>query len=165
MGVVFAVALGLDQLTKWLVQSTMELGETIPVIDPILSWHYILNPGAAFSIGTNITWVFTLFQAAVVVYIAVIASRVRYTPWALALGGVAGGAAGNLVDRLFREPSFGMGHVVDFIAVPKFAVFNIADSFVVCSMIAACLLIFRGVNLDGRRPDAEEARSTDDEAA
>ncbi|WP_189348744.1 signal peptidase II [Zhihengliuella salsuginis] len=157
MGLVFAVALGLDQFTKWLVQSNMDLGESIPVIDPVLSWHYILNPGAAFSIGTSVTWVFTLFQAAVVVYIAVIAARVRYTPWALALGGVAGGAAGNLVDRLFREPSFGMGHVVDFIAVPNFAVFNIADSFVVCSMIGVCLLIFRGVNLDGHRPEAEDA--------
>lgn len=165
MGLVFAAALGLDQLTKWIVQANMELGEKIPVIDPVLSWHYILNPGAAFSIGTNITWVFTLFQAAVVIYIAVIASRVRHIPWALALGGVAGGAAGNLVDRLFREPSFGMGHVVDFIAVPNFAVFNVADSFVVCSMIGACLLIFRGVNLDGGRPDAEESRATGDEAA
>ncbi|GAB3756906.1 hypothetical protein GCM10027591_06230 [Zhihengliuella somnathii] len=155
LAAVFVVAVGLDQLTKWIVETRMELGEKIPVIDPLLSWHYILNPGAAFSIGTDYTWIFTLFQAAVVVFIAVIAARVRYLPWALALGGVAGGAAGNLIDRLFREPSFGMGHVVDFIALPNFAVFNIADSFVVCSMIGACLLIFRGFALDGTRPDAD----------
>ena len=69
----------------------------------------------------------------------------------MALGGLLGGAAGNLTDRLFREPSFGMGHVVDFIALPNFAIFNIADSLVVCSMIGICLLIFRGVGVDGRK--------------
>ncbi|MEE1620279.1 signal peptidase II [Zafaria sp. Z1313] len=159
--ILLAVALGalaLDQFTKWLVQSTMELGESIPVIPPVLSWHYILNPGAAFSIGTDVTWVFTLVQATVVVYILAFPLRkVSSVVWAAALGGVLGGAAGNLMDRLFREPSFGMGHVVDFIAVPNFAIFNIADSFVVCSMIVVCVLIFRGIGLDGRKADAAEA--------
>ncbi|WP_309080128.1 signal peptidase II [Zhihengliuella sp.] len=158
---VFTIAVVLDQTTKAVVESTMSLGQKIPVIDPVLSWHYILNPGAAFSIGTDVTWIFTILQAAVVVYVATLLRKVRHLPWALALGGVAGGAAGNLIDRLFREPSFGMGHVVDFIALPDFAVFNVADSFVVCSMIGVCLLIFRGVNLDGSRegvgPPADDA--------
>ncbi|GAA3696402.1 signal peptidase II [Zhihengliuella alba] len=160
---VFALAVVLDQATKALVEHTMTLGQKIPVIDPILSWHYILNPGAAFSIGTEVTWVFALLQAAVVVYVAILLRKVRHLPWALALGGVAGGAAGNLIDRLFREPSFGMGHVVDFIALPNFAVFNVADSFVVCSMVAVCLLIFRGVNLDGSREGAGASGSGADQ--
>lgn len=140
---------GLDQLTKALVQARMELGETIDVIGSALQWHYILNSGAAFSIGTSVTWIFTIIMAVVVVYVLTLLRKVSSGWWAVALGGLLAGASGNLIDRLFREPSFGMGHVVDFIAVPHFAIFNVADSFVVCSMIGICLLLFRGIGLDG----------------
>ena len=71
--------------------------------------------------------------------------------WALALGLLLGGALGNLTDRLFREPSFAMGHVVDFIQLPNFAIFNIADSAVVSSVVLICLLTLRGISLDGSR--------------
>ncbi|MDT4877335.1 Lipoprotein signal peptidase [compost metagenome] len=71
--------------------------------------------------------------------------------WAVALGLLFGGATGNLTDRLFREPSFAMGHVVDFIQLPNFAIFNIADSAVVSSVVIICLLTLRGVSLDGSR--------------
>lgn len=155
---VAAVGYALDQTTKWLVQANMALGETIDVWPPFLRWHYILNPGAAFSIGTEVTWIFTIVQAAVVVYVFFLLRKLGSWPWALALGGLLAGAAGNLTDRLFREPSFGMGHVVDFISVPNFAIFNIADSLVVCSMIAICLMIFKGLGIDGRPADAEPSR-------
>ncbi len=139
----------LDQLTKALVQANMELGETIDVIGSVLQWRYILNSGAAFSIGTSVTWIFTIIMAVVVIYVLTLLRKVRSRWWAVALGGLLAGATGNLIDRLFREPSFGMGHVVDFIAVPNFAIFNVADSFVVCSMIGICVLLFRGIGLDG----------------
>ncbi len=71
--------------------------------------------------------------------------------WALALGLLLGGALGNLTDRLFREPSFGMGHVVDFIQLPNFAIFNIADSAVVSAVVIICILTLRGIALDGSR--------------
>lgn len=154
LGLAAAVAVvgyALDQVTKWLVQANMELGESIEVLPPVLSWHYILNPGAAFSIGTSVTWIFTIVQAAVVLYVLFILRRVGSKVWAAGLGGLLAGAAGNLTDRLFREPSFGMGHVVDFIALPNFAIFNIADSLVVCSMAVICVLIFRGLQIDGSR--------------
>jgi len=160
VGAALAVAVvgyALDQFTKWLVQTNMALGETIDVFPPLLRWHYILNPGAAFSIGTEVTWIFTIVQASVVVYVLFLLRRLGSRVWAVALGGLVAGAAGNLTDRLFREPSFAMGHVVDFIALPNFAIFNIADSLVVCSMIVICLLIFKGVRLDGTRETAEEA--------
>lgn len=145
------LAYALDQLTKLWVERTMELGESIVVIPGLLRWHYILNPGAAFSIGEGHTWVFTLIQAVVAVVALVQIARVRSMPWALALGGLAGGVLGNLTDRLFRPPSFGQGHVVDMISVPRFAVFNVADSFIVCSMILVCLLLVTGRRLDGTR--------------
>ena len=78
------------------------------------------------------------------------------SPWvgrllAAALGGLAGGVLGNLTDRLFRPPAFGRGHVVDMISVPHFAIFNVADSFIVCSVIGVALLVMTGRRLDGTR--------------
>ena len=149
------LGLGIDQLTKWRVESTMTLGQVIDVLPPVLRWHYILNPGAAFSIGTNHTWVFTIIMVAVCAFLVYLMLKVRSASWAVALGLVLGGALGNLTDRLFRAPSFGQGHVVDFIALPNFAIFNIADSCVVCGVILVCLLTLRGVGLDGKRTPAQ----------
>ncbi|MET3811217.1 signal peptidase II [Arthrobacter sp. UYEF3] len=151
-----------DQLTKLWVTATMTEGERIPVLPPLLHWYYIRNSGAAFSIGENITWVFTIIMAAVSVAILLQLRRLGSAWWALALGLLLGGALGNLTDRLFREPSFAMGHVVDFIQLPNFAIFNIADSAVVSAVVIICLLTLRGIALDGsrvgKRRDDETAR-------
>ena len=145
------VVYALDQLTKLWVTSTMFEGEQIPVLPPLLHWYYIRNSGAAFSIGENITWVFSIVMTVVSVAILVYARRVRSRAWAVALGLVLGGALGNLTDRLLREPSFGMGHVVDFIQLPNFAIFNVADSAVVSGVALICLLTVLGIGADGRR--------------
>lgn len=156
-GLIALIAWALDQLTKIWVVSTMELGERIEVLPPVLHWQYHLNPGAAFSMGTDHTWLFTLIMVVVLVCLL---TRVRHLGgswlWAAALGGLAGGVCGNLTDRLFRPPSFGLGEVVDFIAVPRFAIFNVADSFIVCSMIGICLLMLLGLNIDGTRVPSEK---------
>ncbi|MBX7557564.1 signal peptidase II, partial [Streptomyces sp. tea 10] len=107
----------------------------------LLWWEHIRNSGAAFSLGSNFTWVFTIVMAVVIVAILWNLRRVRDPLWALALGLVLGGAAGNLTDRLFREPSFAHGHVVDFIAVPRFAIFNVADCGVVVGVVLILVLI------------------------
>lgn len=159
------LGLGLDQLTKWWVESTMHLGEVTDVLPPVLRWHYILNPGAAFSIGTGHTWVFTIIMVVVCAFLIYLMLRVRSVSWAIALGLVLGGAMGNLTDRLFREPSFGQGHVVDFIALPNFAIFNIADSCVVCGVILVCLLTVRGVGMDGQRTPSETGQNPAAETA
>ncbi|KUM37562.1 signal peptidase II [Arthrobacter sp. EPSL27] len=138
-----------DQLTKLWVTATMTEGERIPVLPPLLHWYYIRNSGAAFSIGENVTWVFTIIMAAVSIAILLQLRKLGSVWWALALGLLLGGALGNLTDRLFREPSFAMGHVVDFIQLPNFAIFNIADSAVVSSVVIICLLTLRGIALDG----------------
>lgn len=148
---VAVLAYALDQVTKLWVERTMELGESVTVVPGLLRWHYILNPGAAFSIGEDHTWVFTVIQAVVAVAGLAALFRARSLPWALALGGLVGGVLGNLTDRLFRPPSFGQGHVVDMISVPRFAVFNVADSFIVCSILAIAFLVMTGRRLDGTR--------------
>ena len=131
----------------------------IDVFPPLLRWYFIRNSGAAFSMGESVTWIFTIIQAAVLVYVAVfLVRKIGSLPWALALGGLMGGVAGNLTDRLFRPPSFGHGHVVDFIALPNFAIFNVADMFIVCSMIGICLLLFMGKEVDGKQ--VEHAKKT-----
>ena len=140
-----------DQLTKIWVTATMVEGERIAVLPPLLHWYFIRNSGAAFSIGENVTWVFSIIMAGVAIAILFQVRKLGSAWWALALGLLLGGALGNLTDRLFREPSFGMGHVVDFIQLPNFAIFNIADSAVVSAVSIICILTLRGIALDGSR--------------
>ncbi len=146
-----AVAYLADLWSKEAVLANMQEGERIPVLEPLLSWHFIRNPGAAFSIGTEFTWVFTIIQAlGLLIVLYLIVFRARTTPWLITLGALGGGIAGNLTDRLFREPGFGVGHVIDFIAVPNFAIFNLADSCIVVSIIVIVILVMRGKTIDGR---------------
>jgi signal peptidase II len=96
----------------------------------------------------------------------VFARRIRSMWWAIVLGMLLGGALGNLLDRLFREPGFGRGHVVDFISTPWMmpAIYNIADSFICVSMVIFVLLVILGVNLDGTRAVSEKQRREQDAA-
>ncbi|MCQ9164254.1 MULTISPECIES: signal peptidase II [unclassified Arthrobacter] len=151
-----ALAYVCDQLTKLWVTSTMVEGQRTTVIPGVLQWYYIRNSGAAFSIGEGFTWFFTLVMAAVAAFIIIfLAKRIGSFWWALGLGLLLGGSLGNLTDRLFRAPSFGMGHVVDFISFPHFAIFNMADMGVVGGVIAICLLTLIGVPLGGRRDNTD----------
>jgi signal peptidase II len=154
------VALGayaFDQLTKLAVTSNMTEGETIPVLGQVLQFHYIKNSGAAFSLGEGMTWIFSIVATAVAVFIVVFARRIRSFAWAALFGMLLGGNLGNLTDRLFREPSFGQGHVIDFLQIWGFpAIFNIADVAIVASMGLFILLTLRGVALDGTREGSAE---------
>ena len=152
--VLAAVVFAIDQGTKYLVVTQMQLGERITVIDGLLWWYSIRNSGAAFSMGENVTWVFTLVMVAAAAVVLYLLRRTRALSWTLALGGLLGGICGNLFDRLFREP--GSGHVVDFISVPNFAIFNIADSAICVCMAFIVLLNFKGLNLNGTRVQADD---------
>lgn len=152
LGVLFSVALLaylIDLSSKLLVVARLEGRTPIKVIGDMVTFQVIRNPGAAFGMGQTMTVVFTLIAAAVIVVIWRISRRLYSLPWAIALGLLLGGALGNLTDRLFRAPGVLRGHVVDFISVQHFAVFNLADSAIVCGGILVVLLSFRGSNPDG----------------
>lgn len=155
LGLLAAVALvaySLDQLTKFLVTENLPYQESVPVIGELLQLNYVRNPGAAFSFATGFTWVLSIIAVGVIVFIIWFAPRIRSLGWAVMFGLVLGGAFGNVTDRLFRPPSFGLGHVVDFIQVWGFpAIFNIADISVVTAMGLFLLLSLRNVGLDGVR--------------
>jgi len=146
---VATTAIVVDFLTKEWVLATFHQGERVDVIGSLLQFTLVYNTGAAFSMGTDFTWVFTCIASIVVLAIAYMGLRVRSGWWGLTLGLMMGGAAGNLVDRFFRDPAPFHGAVVDFISVGNFPVFNIADS---CVVVGACLVValtFKGLNLDG----------------
>lgn len=165
--------LAVDQFTKFLAISTLPSETLVPVLGDFFGLYLIRNSGAAFSFGAGFTWVFTIAPAAVAVVIVVLVRRVRSRAWAVVLGLLLGGVLGNLTDRLFREPGFAIGHVVDFIATPWMwfwtspAIYNVADVFIVTMMIAVAVLVLVGLRLDGTRETRESraAAATDAPAA
>jgi signal peptidase II len=155
---VLAVAvLAVDQFTKYLAISSLPSETLVPVLGDFFGLYLIRNSGAAFSFGAGFTWVFTLALAAVAVVIVVLVRRIRSRAWAVVLGLLLGAVLGNLTDRLFREPGFGVGHVVDFVSTPWMwfwtspAIYNVADCFIVTMMIAVAILVLIGLRLDGTR--------------
>ncbi|MGV3488609.1 MAG: signal peptidase II [Tuberibacillus sp.] len=132
------LALILDQLTKWIISSQMEVGESIEIIPDFLYITSTRNTGAAWSILEGQMWFFYLVTIVVLAIVVYYMQKFgRHKPLlGIALGLVIGGTLGNFVDRLFR------GSVVDFIHVflgdYSYPVFNLADSSLV---IGAILII------------------------
>lgn len=146
-----------DQLSKLWVISTLPPGVPVPVWGSFLVFEYVKNPGAAFSFASGATWVFSLIATAVVIFIIVNARKIRSVWWAIVFGLLLGGTLGNLTDRLFREPSFGQGHVIDFISMPWMlpAIYNVADAAIVVSMVLLCILVLLGINMNGTRTKSD----------
>lgn len=155
------IAYAADQLTKSLVTSTMTEGERIPVLGEFFVLHFVRNPGAAFSMASGSTWIFSILAAAVFIFIIVFARRISSFAWAAVFGLLLAGVGGNLTDRLFREPSFGLGHVIDFISTPWMmpAIYNVADIWICVAMGLFVLLVLLGIGLDGQREKRESASS------
>ncbi|WP_411760896.1 signal peptidase II [Streptomyces tunisiensis] len=152
IAVLFAVAAFaylLDLVSKMIVVAKLEHHEPIEVVGDWLRFEAIRNAGAAFGFGEAFTVIFTVIAAAVIVVIFRLARKLYSLPWAIALGLLLGGALGNLTDRIFRSPGVFEGAVVDFIAPKHFAVFNLADSAIVCGGVLIVLLSFRGLDPDG----------------
>jgi signal peptidase II len=160
-----AVVLALDLVTKLVVVATIEPGEDIRVLGGALYLTNLRNTGAAFSFAQGATVLFSLIAVVAAVVIVRTARRLRSTGWAVALGLVLGGAVGNLIDRVFRDPGFLRGGVVDFFSVfgpdgRVFPVFNVADSAIVCGGILGVLLALRGIEFDGTRGGGDERSGT-----
>lgn len=135
-----AVASGvvaLDQITKHWAVSSLNDGRVIDVLGS-LRFNLSFNRGMAFSQGTGMGPFIGVLGILVVLYL-LIGMRKSSMSGAVFVGLVAGGAAGNIVDRLFRGEAWLRGAVVDFIDLQWWPVFNIADA-AIC--IGGALLVF-----------------------
>jgi signal peptidase II len=141
-----------DVVSKAVVVATLRPGQLVRLVGHYLQLTNTRNSGAAFSVGTGATVLFTAVAVVVVVVILRAAKRLRSVGWAVCLGLLLGGALGNLSDRMFRSPAPLRGEVVDWIQIPHWPVFNLADSAIVVGGCVAVLLSTRGVSFDGR-PD------------
>jgi signal peptidase II len=161
MGVLLAVAvtvLAADIISKVIVVATLSTRPPVRLLGGLLTLRVDRNPGAAFSIGTSMTIVFSAIALGVIVFILRTSRRIRSTAWAGTLGLLLGGATGNLTDRLLRSPGPLRGYVVDWIQLPYWPVFNVADSSIVCGGILAVLLAARGLQIDGTVPERAARR-------
>ncbi|TYL46188.1 signal peptidase II [Nocardioides sp. BGMRC 2183] len=162
---VFAVValglFGLDQYTKHLAVEHLTDQPDKQLIGEVLQLRLAYNPGAAFSLGTEFTVVISCLAIIATVVVLFLSFRVRHRGWAVALGFLLAGIDGNLFDRLFREPQAFHGHVVDFLMLPNWPIFNVADICINIGAALILLLVFRGIGLDGTRvveskPDGPE---------
>jgi signal peptidase II len=152
-----ALVLVLDQATKVWVLATLTPGDPVKVLGSAIQLNLIRNPGAAFSIGNGSTWLLTAVSLGILVWVVIGARKVGNMPWAVALGLLLGGAVGNLIDRVFRAPGPGRGHVVDFIDYFGLFIGNVADIAIVVGAGIIMVLSFRGTSLSGPVHHAEHA--------
>jgi signal peptidase II len=144
-----------DVVTKVLAVRHLDPRDPVPVVGDVLQLTLVRNPGAAFSTGTSYTVVLSLVAVAAVVVVLFLSRRLGDRVWATGFGFLLGGVLGNLTDRVFRAPSFLRGHVVDFLQLPHWPVFNVAD---ICINVAAGVIILqavRGISLSGERDRSE----------
>lgn len=150
LGIAF-ILLAIDLWSKETVLKHLPHGQSTPLLGNFLQLHPVRNSGAAFSMGENMTIVFTLISALAAAIILWQVWRLGAISWAVTLGLLLGGVLGNLYDRLTRPPGFGIGHVIDFISMPWLlpAIYNIADAAIVCSMIMLAALSIWGPSITG----------------
>jgi len=133
-----------DCVTKaWALQSLST--EPRKVIGSLLQFTLVYNTGAAFSFATGFTILFSLIALSVVIATIYFAPRITSRGWQLTIGLLLGGVLGNLTDRIFREPSFLSGYVIDWIQIPHWPVFNIADSAICIAAAISFVLSMRNI--------------------
>ncbi len=153
---VAVVFYGIDVVTKIVALDRLDGRDDVRVVGDLLQLHLTRNAGAAFSTGTQYTVLLTCIAIAAVCVVLWLSRRLGNVVWAVALGFLLAGVAGNLTDRMLREPGPFRGHVIDFLMLPNWPVFNVAD---ICINVAAGLILvqaFRGVRMDGTRGDGHQ---------
>jgi len=153
---VTAAAFAIDLISKYLVVKHLQGRPTVDVIGSLVKFTYVRNAGAAFGAGTSLTPVITVVALVAAVVTVRFIAKARQWLWAVALGLLLAGILGNLADRLFRDPGPFRGHVVDFIQLPHYAVFNVADMCINIAAVLLVILLVRGVRMDGARTAATE---------
>ncbi|STC68296.1 signal peptidase II [Corynebacterium pilosum] len=157
VAIIVIVAL-IDQAVKQLMLNWLEPGQAVAVIGDWFRFYLLFNPGAAFSMGQDSTWLFTTIQLVFVVGALIAAFFIRQPWYAVGIALIAGGALGNLCDRLFREPGFWFGHVVDYISVGNFAVFNLADASITIGVVVFVIAVFLDDSDKAEKQDAQEVK-------
>ena len=135
VGIGALLVVALDQLTKWWAETTLVLYEYHPVIGDYLGWRLVYNPGAAFGLAADYTWVLTILAGVAVIGLSIFGFKNALPSWGIGVAALLGGAISHLGDRLLREPGFARGHIVDFIDYAGFFVGNVADMFLVLGAI------------------------------
>jgi len=135
----------IDYSTKVWALNNLSQVEPTRVIGSVLQLRLVFNPGAAFSFATNFTFIFTILAVLAVGVISYYSIKIAHLWWAAVLGLALGGVLGNLTDRIFRQPSIFNGHVIDWIELPNFPVFNVADIAIVCAALLSVLLIAKEI--------------------
>lgn len=132
--VVALLVIILDQLTKYYVVSHFYLGESVPVIENVFHWTYILNPGAAFGMLEGSRWFFVVIAVLVLGGLWYMRDEIAKGGWMTRLGAAlfGGGAIGNLIDRTRS------GLVIDFFDFRIWPIFNVAD-IAICVGVALIL--------------------------
>lgn len=142
------LVIAIDQLAKFLAIEYLKPGQVVPVLGDLLKLVLVYNDSAAFSLGYGATWIFAITSSIATLVIIWLSSRLETMAWSITGGVALGGVVGNLVDRLFREPGFGVGHVVDFISIPfNFPIFNIADIAIVAVAVIVVVRVMQGAPL------------------
>ena len=150
-GLVAATAYAVDVVSKIIAVDRLTGRPDVEIVGNLLVLHLVRNPGAAFSTGTGYTAVFTCLAIAAVGVILYLVRRIGSLGWAVALGLLLAGVAGNLTDRLLREPGPLRGHVIDFFMLPHWPVFNVADICIDAAAVLILILVYRGIRIDGTR--------------
>ena len=157
--VVALVVFAADVASKIAAMAHLSDREPIPLLGGFLTLHLVRNPGAAFGLAEGYTVALSLVALGVVVVVLRLSRRLGSTPWAIAFGLLLGGALGNLADRIFREPGPLRGHVVDFLELPNWPVFNLADSSICLAAGLIIVMALRGRSWDGTVDSARTGRT------
>jgi signal peptidase II len=147
----------IDQAAKLWAVASLEGQPDRQIVGDLLRFSFVRNPGAAFGLGGGATIVFSIVAVIVVVVLVRMSTKLVSYWWGVALGLMLGGATGNLIDRVFRDPAALKGHVVDFLRLPNWPVFNVADMALVTSAVLIVALSVFNVPYD--RPRHAESRA------
>jgi signal peptidase II len=159
---VAVAAYGLDLGTKVLAVAELEDRAPVQVVGELLQLTLVRNPGAAFSTGTSYTLVLSLIAVAAAVVVLYVARTLSDRLWAIGLGCLLGGVLGNLTDRLFRAPGPLRGHVIDWIQLPNWPVFNVADMCIDAAAVVIVVQALRGISPNGDRERSEPGEHRQD---
>jgi len=165
VALVAVAGLTADLVTKIIAVTHLEPLTAVRLLGGLLTLRLIRNPGAAFSQGQRFTYVFAIAAIIVLAFVIIkLVPRIGHPAWAVAIGLLCAGVAGNLTDRLFRPPGPLRGHVIDFLELPHWPIFNVAD---MCITAAAIMIMFlsivKGISITGQRHGGPKRGGTDDD--